>query len=155
MRNTIKKNGKSKRQQHMTAVLKLSDQTIYNKLIKRFPLRPISTELENEKAAQICDELTDHLNDLSPAEKDYLEVLTDLIAKYESRWDSETPSMSPQELIQYLMEQNNLSQSNLIGEFGSPSRVSEFLHGKRNLSLEQAKKLSKRFKLKLTALLAG
>jgi len=47
------------------------------------------------------------------------------------------------------MEQNNLSQNDLIPEFGSASRVSEFLNGRRSLSLQQAKNLSKRFKVKL------
>jgi HTH-type transcriptional regulator/antitoxin HigA len=126
--------------------------TKYFELIKRFPLRPITTEAENDRAAEACDELTDRINDLSPAEEDYLEVLTDLIIKFESRWDDE--EITPVELIKYAMEQGDLTQNDLIPQLGSASRVSEFLNGKRKLSLQQAKNLSKRFKLKLEALLA-
>ncbi len=125
----------------------------YEKLMRLFPLRPIRTEDENDQAARVCDLLTDRLADLSQAENDYLEVLTDLVAKFEARWQDEVSDMDPRALVEYLMEQNNLSQSDLISEFGSASRVSEFLSGKRGLSLEQAKKLSSRFKVKLTALL--
>jgi len=126
----------------------------YAKLLKRYPLHPIHNDVENEHAAEICDELTDRLKTLSRAERDYLEVLTDLMAKYESKWDDDVPKLSPRELIEYLIDQNGLSQVDLIGEFGSASRVSEFLSGRRtNLSLDQARKLAARFKLSLESLL--
>lgn len=125
----------------------------YEKLVKQFPLRPIRTEEQNDQAAIICDSLTTRINKLSQAERDYLEVLTDLIAKFELRWDDETSDMNPRELIGYIMQQNDLTQADLVTEFGSASRASEFLNGKRKLSLSQAVKLSRRFKLELTALI--
>lgn len=138
----------------MPAIVEQQDKKIFEKLIKRFPLRPIHNEKENELAAEICDEFTARIDKLCQAEQDYLEVLSDLITKFESRWDSEDLNMSPSELIKYLMEENALNQSDLIEDFGSASRISEFLSGKRGLSVEQAKKLSQRFKLSLDALLA-
>ena len=131
----------------------LDDKKIYKKLIKRFPLRPIRNDEQNDQAAEICDSLTDRIGSLTQAEQDYLEVLTDLVLKYESCWEDDAASMSPRELIQYLMEQNGLSQKDLVPEFGSPSRVSEFLKGERRLSLEQAKRLADRFKLTIAALI--
>lgn len=125
----------------------------YKRLIERFPLRPIRDDEQNDQAAEICDTLVDRGDSLSPAERDYLEVLTDLIAKYESKWDDECVAMSPRELILYLMDQNNLAQKDLVSEFGSPSRVSEFLKGERRLSLEQARRLAKRFRLNIAALI--
>lgn len=125
----------------------------YERLIRRFPLRPIRDDKQNEQASKICDVLIDQGNALSQAERDYLEVLTDLIAKYESKWDDECAEMSPRELVAYLMEQNNLAQKDLVPEFGSPSRVSEFLKGERRLSLEQAKRLADRFRLNIAALI--
>ncbi len=125
----------------------------YERLIKRFPLRPIRDDERNEQAAEICDMLVDRGDSLSQAERDYLEVLSDLIAKYESKWDDECADMSPRELIIYLMEQNNLAQKDLVLEFGSPSRVSEFLKGVRRLSLEQARRLAERFRVNIAALI--
>lgn len=129
------------------------DKKVYEKLIKRFPLRPIRDDTQNEQAAEICDMLIDRGDSLSQAERDYLEVLTDLISKYESKWDDECVDMSPRDLIQYLMKQNDLAQKDLVPEFGSPSRVSEFLNGERRLSLEQAKRLAERFRLNIAALI--
>jgi HTH-type transcriptional regulator/antitoxin HigA len=51
------------------------------------------------------------------------------------------------------MVENDLAQKDLVPEFGSPSRVSEFLKGERKLSLEQAKRLAGRFGLGIAALL--
>ena len=129
----------------------VNDNKKYEQLIKRFPLRPIRNDELNDRASEICDSLTDRLDILTPAERDYLEVLSDLIAKYESRWKDEVSTMNPIELVQYLMEQNGLAQKDLLTEFGSPSRVSEFLKGERSLSLEQSKKLAVRFKLNIAS----
>jgi HTH-type transcriptional regulator/antitoxin HigA len=125
----------------------------YEKLIKRFPLRPIRTDEDNDAAAEICDELTDRLDTLSDEQKDYLEILSDLIIKYESKWNDELPPMPPRKLLLYLLDHNNLARKDLVPEFGSESRVSEYLSGKRDLSKEQAKALSKRFSIRLDALL--
>ena len=121
----------------------------YLKCIKRFPLRPLRSDEENEMAAEICDQLLDEFDSLSEQEHDYFEVLSKLVEEYESRWQEE--EASPRELLVFLMEQNQLTQTALIAEFGSSSRVSEYLAGKRELSLPQIQKLSKRFKLSPTA----
>ena len=122
----------------------------YFDCVKRFPLKPIRSEAENELAAEICDRLLDRFDSLSPLERDYLEVLSDLIEHFESKWKEEV-SVEPRDLLSFLMEQNGLSQSDLIPELGSSSRASEFLSGKRDLSLPQILKLSSRFKLSPTA----
>jgi len=118
----------------------------YLNRIKQFPLKPIRSEKENELAAQICDELLDKFDLLTSSERDYLEVLSGLIEHFEARWQEET-HVEPRELLEFLMEQNGLSQLDLIPELGSSSRVSEFLSGKRDLSLSQIIKLANRFKL--------
>ncbi|MBY0357270.1 MAG: hypothetical protein K2W82_04645 [Candidatus Obscuribacterales bacterium] len=126
----------------------VDDPKIYEKLCKRFPLKPIRTDKENDLAAAVCDELLTNLSNLSRSEKDYLEVLTDLIAKYESKWDSEISDFEPREMVKFLMESNSLTQTDLIPIFGSSSRISEFLSGARpNLSLNQIQGLAKRFNL--------
>ncbi len=118
----------------------------YLDCIKRFPLKPIRSDEENELAAEICDELLDSWDSLSRQEHDYFEVLSKLVEDYESQWQEER-EVSPRELLAFLMEQNDLTQSDLIPEFGSSSRASEYLSGKRELSLTQILKLAERFKL--------
>ncbi len=131
---------------------KMNDK-IYDKLVKRFPLRPIRDDEQNMQAAEVCDSLTDRLNTLSQSESDYLEVLSDLIVKYELRFDEELTEMTPRQLIQYFIDQDGLAQKDLVPEFGSASRVSEFLKGDRRLSMEQAKRLSDRFRVNISALI--
>jgi len=50
--------------------------------------------------------------------------------------------------------QKNLKQRDLISEFGSESAVSMFLAGQRNLTIEQVRRLSARFKLPADAFIA-
>jgi HTH-type transcriptional regulator / antitoxin HigA len=125
----------------------------YEELNRRFPLRPIHDDVEYESATEICDDLTDRIKTLTHDEHDYLEVLTDLIAKYESNQKEDTVNLSPRELIQFLMDENDLAQKDLIPELGTASRVSEFLSGQRSLSVEQAKRLAERFSLDISALI--
>ncbi len=54
----------------------------YLRLIRRFPLRPIQSEAQLERAITVIDELLDR-DGLDPAEQDYLEVLGDQVARYE------------------------------------------------------------------------
>lgn len=56
------------------------------------------------------------------------------------------PSMLPNEMIRFLMEQHQFSQSELP-EIGGVSVVSEVLSGKRELSVRQIKELSARFRI--------
>jgi HTH-type transcriptional regulator/antitoxin HigA len=125
----------------------------YLDCIKRFPLKPIRSDAENDRAARVCDQLLNNFDSLSRSERDYLEVLSTLIEVYESKWQEEH-DVEPRCLLAYLMEQNGLSQTDLIPELGTSSRVSEFLSGKRELSLPQIMRLSKRFKLSATAFIS-
>lgn len=75
----------------------------YLALIQRFPLRPIHTEAELDAASAIIDELTNR-NDLSSSEFDYLDVLGDLVEKYEDE-HVEMPSVSDPEMLRSLMDE--------------------------------------------------
>ena len=90
---------------------------------------------------------------LTEQERDYFEVLSKLVEVYESQWQEEK-EVEPRDLVAFLMEQNNLTQTDLIPEFGSSSRASEYLSGKRDLSLAQILKLAKRFRLSPTAFIS-
>ncbi|MBP7863972.1 transcriptional regulator [bacterium] len=118
----------------------------YLKWIKKYPLRPIRSEEENDYAGMVCDELLDNYDVLNDAEKDYLEVLSTLVESFESQWKEEE-EVTPRSLLLYLMERNGLNQTDLIPEFGSSSRASEYFSGKRKLSMAQIQKLANRFKL--------
>lgn len=117
----------------MTVALARREEAIYYKLVRQFPLRPIRSESENKRAMAICDQLTDNMDNLSQAEEDYLDLLSELIARYELRWQNEIAHMTPRGLIEYLMQQNALTQNDLVTEFGSPSRVSRISQGQAQI----------------------
>lgn len=82
----------------------------------------------------------------SRSEMEAIELLTLLVERYEQEHYS-IPAADPASVVRFLIENQNLTQRDLIPQFGSESAVSMFLAGKRNLTLEQVRRLSLRFKL--------
>jgi HTH-type transcriptional regulator/antitoxin HigA len=76
-----------------------------------------------------------------------------LIEAYErARWPRRTPSLP--DLLSYLMEQHGLSRADLVPLLGTPSRVSEVLNGKRELSMSMVRKLRDRFRISADLLIS-
>jgi HTH-type transcriptional regulator/antitoxin HigA len=86
------------------------------------------------------------LENPSGAEQEAIELLTLLIERYEET-SYPIPKADAVSVVRFLLEHQDLTQRDLIPEFGSESAVSMFLTGQRKLTLEQVRKLSKRFKL--------
>jgi len=77
-----------------------------------------------------------------------------LIEAYErARWPRRTPSLP--DLLTYLMEQHGLSRSDLVPLLGTPSRVSEVLNGKRELSMSMVRKLRERCQISSDLLISS
>jgi len=71
---------------------------------------------------------------LSPGEQDYLDVLADLIERFEEEHHP-MPSVSEGEMLRFLMNARELNQTTLAEETNIPvSVISEVLSGKRGLS---------------------
>jgi HTH-type transcriptional regulator/antitoxin HigA len=67
-----------------------------------------------------------------------------LIEAYErSRWPRRTPELA--DILTYIMDQHGLSRADLAEVLGTPSRVSEILSGKRDLSMTMVQRLRERF----------
>jgi HTH-type transcriptional regulator/antitoxin HigA len=82
----------------------------------------------------------------SRSELEAIEFLTLLVESYEQE-HYPIPAAGPASVVRFLIERQNLTQCDLIPQFGSESAVSMFLAGHRNLTIEQVRKLSARFKL--------
>jgi len=65
------------------------------------------------------------------------------------------PAVDAVSVVRFLIEQQGLTQRDLISQFGSESAVSMFLAGQRKLTLDQVRKLSARFKLPSDVFIAG
>jgi HTH-type transcriptional regulator/antitoxin HigA len=82
----------------------------------------------------------------SPSEMEAIELLSLLVERYEDEhWP--IPDSDPISVVRYLIEKGNLTQRDLVPEFGTESAVSMFLSGQRKLTVEQIRKLCIRFKL--------
>ena len=82
----------------------------------------------------------------SDSEVEAIELLTLLVERYEQEHYS-IPKGDPVSVVRFIIEQHNLTQRDLIPQFGSESAVSMFMTGQRNLTLEQVRRLSDRFKI--------
>lgn len=82
----------------------------------------------------------------SESEVEAIELLTLLVERYEQEHYS-IPKGDPVSILRFIIEEQNLTQRDLIPQFGSESAVSMFMTGQRNLTLDQVRKLSTRFKL--------
>lgn len=58
------------------------------------------------------------------------------------------------DLLNYLMDQHDLSRSDLVPMLGTASRVSEVMNGKRELSMNMVRRLRERFNISADLLIA-
>jgi HTH-type transcriptional regulator/antitoxin HigA len=69
---------------------------------------------------------------------DRLELLTVLIEAYDDEhYPLNDKQVTPQEAVEFMLEQQGKTHRDLADMLGGRSRVSEFLNGKRRLSIEQ------------------
>jgi HTH-type transcriptional regulator / antitoxin HigA len=86
------------------------------------------------------------LENPSRFEAEAIELLTFQIERYEET-HYPIPAAGADSVVGFLLEQQDLTQGDLVPEFGSESAVSMFLAKQRKLTLDQVRKLSARFKL--------
>jgi HTH-type transcriptional regulator/antitoxin HigA len=94
------------------------------------------------------------LENPSRSEAEAIELLTLLVDRYEQAHYS-VPAADAVSVVRFLIEQQGITQRDLIPQFGSESAVSMFLAGQRKLTLDQVRKLSVRFKLPSDVFIAG
>jgi HTH-type transcriptional regulator / antitoxin HigA len=116
----------------------------YLDLVREVPLRPIRSEAELDRAITMIDSLLDQEKRDSD-EEDYLDVLSDLVEKYEDDHDP-MPPVNGAEMLRFLIESNETIQAKLAIETGiAESTISSLLAGKRELSRRHIEALSRYF----------
>ncbi len=104
-------------------------------------LKVIKNEVEHQQAVAALFALMDSNPAEGSNEADQLDVLSLLIERYEEEaFPIDLPG--PVEAIRFRMEQQGLSQKDMVPYFGSAARVSEVLNGKRQLSVNMMRKLN-------------
>ncbi len=118
----------------------------YRLLLSEMAPCAIHSAGENERAIAHLEKLTSKVR-ATPAEQRLIELLSILIEDFEEKYYAPKRRTKPSEVLQELMAANELRQKDLVDVFGSPSIVSEVLHGKRNLTVDHIRKLSRRFRV--------
>ena len=105
-------------------------------------IKVIKTAKDHSDAMARLMTLLDANPEEGSPEDNELEVLALLIEQYESAQFS-TDLPDPVEAIKFRMEQQGLTRKDMRPYFGSDSKTSEVLNGKRSLSLLMIRKLHK------------
>ena len=104
----------------------------------------IRSEQDYDRLVAQMNELIDEvgINEAHPM-YEFLDTLGTILYAYEEK-QHPIPQASGAEVLQYLMEEHDLRQSDLP-EIGSQGVVSEILNGKRELNVRQIRELARRF----------
>ena len=126
----------------------------YVALCTTLPLAPIETKKELKAAGKVIDALAVIGEDrLTRAQADYLSVLTDLFEDAESRLyadeladlQKEVDALTGLDSLKHLVEQHDMSGSDLGRLIGNRSLGNAILRGDRQLSKDHIKVLSGHF----------
>jgi HTH-type transcriptional regulator/antitoxin HigA len=104
----------------------------------------IKTEEENERMLALAEQLIDKGECRTPEENQLFELVTRLVEDFEDE-HYPIPDAPPHRILRFLMEQNDLRQSDLLPIFGSRGYVSDVVNGKRAISKAYSKKLGEMF----------
>jgi HTH-type transcriptional regulator / antitoxin HigA len=117
----------------------------YEELVRLYPPRKIHDQVELENATEVADWIA--LRAKNDAQLDYLELLGDLMDEYENAGKPDKSS-SPLEILNYLVEENNITTRELGKILGIDHSVAaRILKGDRTITVDHAKSLGARFKL--------
>lgn len=109
----------------------------------------IENDTELKRVEKIITGLLKKGEGLAPEEEKLLDLLSNLVEDYEDEHYS-IPDAAPNEVLKFLMEQNDLKQSDLRAIFSSSGIASEVINGKRSISKTQAKKLADFFNVSVS-----
>jgi HTH-type transcriptional regulator/antitoxin HigA len=110
----------------------------------------IQSDAEHAQAKALVEKL---MASNVPEDRARMTAQAGLIEAYErARWPRTRPALP--DVLVYLMDQHGLSRADLVPLLGTPSRVSEVLNGKRELSMTMVKKLRERFHISADLLIS-
>jgi HTH-type transcriptional regulator / antitoxin HigA len=116
----------------------------YLALVEHLPLRRISTEEELDRAIEVVNTLLDR-DSLDPWEDAYLDVLSDLVERYETTEHPMEP-VSDADMLQHLIEARGVTQAEAAAATRiAESTISAVVRGKRKLARQHLESLASYF----------
>ena len=120
------------------------DKTQYNQLLFQYQPKIIKTEAENEKALTIVEQLM-HQRNRSLEEDALYDLLIVLVEKFELEFYNPGLLSTPESMLEFLMEQQQLTAIDLVPILGSVTIVNELITGDCEMTIAQLKQLAKGF----------
>lgn len=115
-------------------------------------VRPLRTEADYEAALAAIRPYFEQEPAEGTAQADHFDLLAMVIEKYEDE-HFPIPEADPVAAVRLVMEANGYTKADLGELIGGASRVSEFLNGRRDLSLPQIRRLHSAWKIPADALI--
>jgi len=120
----------------------------YGRLLKQVLPGVIADQAEYDRIEEIFNTLVNKGEEnLTTEETRLFGLLANLLEDYERRSLSTLGDVPPADALRFLMDENDLKQTDLADLFGSQAVVSKVLNGKRTISKAQAKRLAARFQV--------
>jgi HTH-type transcriptional regulator / antitoxin HigA len=119
---------------------------IYAELVALFPLRPLHDKVDYDNALEVAEALVGSI-DLSEDQADYLDVLADIIQKYESSHYAVGGRDTSLNVLKRMLREQGLSGSDLGRILGNRPLGGAILRGERNLSKAHIRILAEHFKV--------
>ena|SRR5579863_1238048 len=117
--------------------------TDYGALLSQTKPEVVSGDRQHQLYIKQLEKLTGQA-EVTAAEEKLIHLLTVLVEDYEAR-NFPVPEAGPLDIVRHLMEAHRLRQKDLVDVFGTESIVSDVLNGKRDLTKEHIRRLSRRF----------
>lgn len=112
----------------------------YSQLLSQYQPRLIRTETDNERALEIVEELM-HRPNRSPEENELYDLLIVLIEKFEQEFYQPGSYSNSHSMLQFLIEHQGLSTTDLVPALGAEPMVTEMLAGEQEFTIAQIKAL--------------
>jgi HTH-type transcriptional regulator/antitoxin HigA len=118
----------------------------YAGLVAHFPLRPLHDEVDYDNALEMAEHLVGLAN-ATEDQADYLDVLADIIQKYEAQRHAISARSSPLDCLKRMLAERGMSGSDLGRLLGSRPLGAAILCGERKLSKAHVRILADHFKV--------
>jgi len=118
----------------------------YAGLVSLFPLRPLHDEVDYGNALEVAEALVGSIS-LSEDQADYLDVLTDIIQKYEALRHAVVGGGTALDTLKRMLKEQGLGGSDLGRLLGNRPLGGAILRGERELSKTHIRILAEHFKV--------
>jgi HTH-type transcriptional regulator/antitoxin HigA len=131
------------------------DEKRYGELLAEHRPRLIETAEEHERLLTIAEQLMEKGDALAAEEEQLLALIVLLVEAYETHGadedgeetDAAEAIPSPGETLKRLMESHGMELNDVAHIFGNPHLAREAIEGRRSISRNQARQLSKMFRV--------